>query len=107
MLSVAASSAMSVASGFLPEAWWGGLVIRAADALLSVAVLILLFGSAYRILPDMDVGWRQVWPGSVAVTSVYGAGGTFAAVLVWIYYSAHIFYFSAELNCVLRPSPGY
>lgn len=102
-------------------------MVRAADALLSVAVLILLFGSAYRILPDMDMGWRQVWPGSVAaavfftfgkmmiawylgsasVTSVYGAGGTFAAVLVWIYYSAHIFYFSAELNCVLRPSPAY
>src|SRR4029077_8622419 len=41
-----------------------------------------------------------------AVASVYGAAGSLAAVLIWVYYSAQILYFGAEFTKVYAESRG-
>jgi membrane protein len=93
---------------------------------VSVAVITLLFAMIYRILPDIEIRWRDVWIGS-AVTSVlfligrellglylgrvsfastYGTAGSLVAILLWIYYSAQIFLLGAEFTQVYARSCG-
>lgn len=85
---------------------------------VSLVVITLLFAMIYRFLPDVRIGWRDVWFGATFTTvlftvgkyliglylgkastaSTFGAAGSFAALLIWIYYSAQIFLFGAELT---------
>lgn len=96
--------------------------VSTMDTLLDIGipfvVLIALFALVFKLLPDVKISWRDVWAGSAitallfilgkqliglylgrsAVTSAYGAAGSLIAVLLWIYYSALIFYFGAEFT---------
>jgi membrane protein len=86
------------------------------------AVLVgILFALIYRFLPDAPVGWREALIGGLvtsvlfgvgkaliglylgrnAGTSVFGAAGTLAVVLLWIYYAAQLVLFGAEFTQVL------
>lgn len=89
---------------------------------LTVFVLIItfLFAVIYKYLPDVDIEWEDVFAGAAvtallfaigqfllsvyltrgSVSSAYGAAGTFMVVLLWVYYSAQIFLFGAELTQV-------
>ena len=87
---------------------------------LSYGLITVLFAVIYKWLPDARIGWRDVWVGAVitavlfsvgkfliglylgnsSLTSTYGAAASFAIILVWIYYSAQIFFFGAELTQV-------
>ena len=75
----------------------------------------MLFALIYKVVPDVPIDWRDVIIGSfatallftlgrsllalylskTAVGSVYGAAGTIVAFVVWVYYSAQIFFFGA------------
>jgi membrane protein len=87
---------------------------------VSLLVVWAFFTMVFRILPDVELRWRDVWLGS-AVTSVlflvgreliafylarfsfastYGAAGSLVAVLLWVYYSAQIVLLGAELTQV-------
>ncbi len=88
------------------------------DILLSLAVIFLLFAMIFRVLPDVEIAWSDVWIGALVTTvlfmlgkylislylgisslaSVYGAAGSLAALLLWIYYSAQILYLGAEFT---------
>ena len=94
--------------------------MQMANALLSFVVIGLMFAVIYRLLPDVRLAWRNVWIGAAvtallftlgksliglylgrsAVTSVYGAAGSFVVILLWIYYSAQVFFFGAEFTKV-------
>lgn len=83
----------------------------------SFLFLMILFALVYRILSGGRVPWAYVWYGAVitsilftigktvlgyyivysGTTSMYGAAGSLVAFLVWVYYSAQIFFFGAEL----------
>ncbi|MBA2564761.1 MAG: YihY/virulence factor BrkB family protein [Gemmatimonadetes bacterium] len=92
----------------------------------SFILITLLFAMIYKILPDVIIPWRDVWLGAVvtsllftlgkyliglylgnsSIGSTYGAAGTLAILLIWIYYSAHIFYFGAEVTQVYSNRSG-
>jgi membrane protein len=94
--------------------------LRAANFMFSFAVVTLLFAMTYKILPDTNIAWSEVLIGAVAtsvlfaigkfliglylvhssVMSAYGAAGSLVALLMWVYYSAQIFYFGAEFTKV-------
>jgi membrane protein len=96
------------------------ILIWVVERLGSLVVLTLLFAVLYRTLPDAPVRWSDVWTGAflaailitlgtwafgwylgrASVTSSYGAAGALAAFLLWIYYSAQIFFLGAELTTV-------
>jgi uncharacterized BrkB/YihY/UPF0761 family membrane protein len=89
-----------------------------------VIVNLVLFASAFRILTEADVSWRDVAPGAALAalawtlllligqwfvrTRIQGAEntyGTFAVViglLSWLYLASQITLFTAEVNVVLK-----
>lgn len=119
-LSLVFNAAWAVLEGEL-GAWasfW--LIANVVDFGATLAVTTLLFAMIYRYLPDVVIGWRDVWIGAfvtsllfnlgqhliglymsqTALGSAFGAAGSLAAVLVWLYYSAQIFLLGAEVTKV-------
>ena len=96
------------------------------DVAVSVGVLTLLFALLYRTVPDAQIAWRTTWVGAFmsallfeigkyglalyfkygTPTSAFGAVGSLAAILIWIYYSAQIVFFGAEFTQVYAKSRG-
>ena len=91
-----------------------------AGGVVSLALTTLLFAMLFKFLPDVKLKWSDVWTGALAtavlftlgkyalgayigrgaVGSAYGAAGSLAIVLIWVYYSAQILLFGAELTQV-------
>lgn len=105
------------AEEWIPHGW---VLVQAADAAVSVLVIGLLFAAIYRTLPSVQIEWSTVWVGAFATailfvvgkwlvawilssaswTSYYGPGASVVAFLVWIYFSAQIFFLGAEFTQV-------
>jgi membrane protein len=108
----------------LPDAWH--MVGHAFDALVSLVVFTALFGIMFKVLPDVEMSWRDVWIGAAltaglffigklaiglylghsAMASSYGAAGSFVVLLVWVYYAAQVFFLGAELTQVYANEHG-
>lgn len=102
------------------------LVARVANPLVSLASIAVLFTMIFKLLPDVKIAWRDAWlGGSVtalmfnfgkyligiyiarsSITSVYGAVGSLVIILAWVYYSALILFFGAQLTRVLAERYG-
>lgn len=86
-------------------------VFEALNFALSFIVVASLFALMFKYLPDVPVSWREVIVGAVGTALLFtigkfllgiylGAAGSLVAVVVWIYYSAQIFFFGAEFTRV-------
>ncbi|WP_343756365.1 YihY/virulence factor BrkB family protein [Deinococcus depolymerans] len=104
----------------------GAFFVRAGTALLSVLFLAPVFAGIYKLLPDVKLEWREVWVGGfftsalftlgqlgiglylgqAAPGSAFGAAATLIVLLLWIYYSAMIFFFGAEVTWVYSQKYG-
>jgi membrane protein len=93
--------------------FWNGL-----NLVVSFALFTALFAVMFRYLPDVTIRWRDVWTGAAvtaalfsvgklaigfylgrsSVGSTYGAAGSFVVLLLWVYYSALVFFFGAEIT---------
>ena len=91
-------------------------VLSPIHAALTFAFAILFFAMMYKVLPDADVKWRDVWLAALTtallfafgryliglyirtstIVTAYGAAGALVIVLLWVYYSAQILLFGAE-----------
>ncbi len=98
------------------QGWQLGLTL--INGVLSTLLSVSLFAILFRFLPGVRVPWRQVWLGAwvtaglfalgrwaigwyigtLAVNSGYGAAGSLVAVLIWVYASAQVFLFGAEIT---------
>ncbi len=107
----------NVASGFAPSGLMR-LGMQAANFALSLGIITALFALLFRYLPDLHLKWREVLPGALFTAvlftigktliglylgtanpgSAFGAAGSLALVLVWIYYSALIVLVGAEFT---------
>lgn len=96
----------------------GTTVWHLGNLAVSLAVITILFGVIYKVLPDGIIAWRDVWVGALVTAllftlgkhllslyltisspaSAYGAAGSLAVFLIWIYYSAQIFLFGAAFT---------
>jgi len=96
------------------------LVLEIINLVLSFVVITLLFALIFKVLPDVEIAWNDVWIGAAitallftvgklaiglylgrsAVGNSYGAAGSLVVILIWIYYSAQILFFGAELTQV-------
>lgn len=101
----------------LPMPEW---VLHLAAFVLSFLVVMLLFGAIYKLLPDVRLHWSDVLMGAavtallfaigkqllavyltrVGFQSTYGAAWTLVIFLVWVYYSAQLFFLGAEFTKV-------
>jgi membrane protein len=86
--------------------------------LLTVAVATVMFAAMFKILPDVEIAWGDVWFGAAAtavlfalgeqvlalyfrfagIASAYGAAGSLLVALLWIYYSAALLLLGAEFT---------
>lgn len=91
---------------------------QVASTLVSLVILTALFSMLYKGFPDVHVGWRDVWPGALAaaflfeagklaiawyigrqgLASTYGAAASIVVLLIWVYYTAQIVLFGAEIS---------
>jgi len=117
VLSAGLAAVNEFMSGALDNVAYVGQVI---NFIVSFGVITLLFAMIYKILPDVEIAWSDVWIGAAvtallftigkfliglylgqsAISSSYGAAGALVVILVWIYYSAQILFFGAEFTQV-------
>jgi membrane protein len=131
LLSTALNLVEKYVSNLLPLPHLG---MDAIDIAVSLVVIMLLFGLIFKVLPDAEISWRDVWVGSLmtavlfvigqwllslyigrsASASAYGVAGSVMILIIWLYYSAQILYFGAEFTYVyanrygsrMVPKPG-
>lgn len=117
LLSLVVSAAVAAAGAYMRGRLPGGEVLwQAVNFSLSFGVAIALFAAIFKILPDVRLGWRDVWRGGLltaalftvgklliglyigksGVTSSYGAAGSAVVLLLWSYYASAILFFGAE-----------
>lgn len=116
-LSMMISSFISTVSNFIAIPFIFYTVI---DNVVSIILLTLLFSMLYKVLPDVEVSWGDVWVGGAitailftlgkfllglylarsTVSSAYGAAGSLVVLLLWVYYSAQIIFLGAEFTQV-------
>ena len=119
LVSLVISAALAAMSDAL-EGWipGGPILWQAVSFGVSFVLITLLFAVIFKVLPDADVKWKDVRIGALTtavlfivgkfllalyierahVAGKYGAAGSLVALLVWIYYSAQIFFFGAEFT---------
>ena len=99
---------------------------KVVSALISFAVIALLFAMIFRLLPKAKVAWSDVWTGALvtavlftigklfivlylgrsAIVSLYGAAGSLVMIMLWAYYSSLILLFGAEFTAVYASDCG-
>lgn len=104
-------------SSWLPDGA-GRTMVWIGHFIVSHLLLIIFIAGMYRYLPDTRIEWRDVWVGAIFtvtlfaigkelfalylghsdVTSAYGAAGSLALILLWLFYSNVILLFGVELT---------
>ena len=121
LASLVISAVVSALGEYIGSRWpmadfWLGLI----NFIVSFLVVTFLFAMMFKFLPEIKIAWKDVWLGA-AVTSVlfslgkfliglylgrsevgntFGAAGSLAILLIWVYYSAQILFFGAEFTQV-------
>ncbi|MBX3622663.1 MAG: YihY/virulence factor BrkB family protein [Rhizobacter sp.] len=127
MVSLVVSAALSALGR-----WWAPvfgaweMLAQGVNLLVSFALITAIFALIYKVMPRVSVQWRDVWIGAAVtallfsvgklliglyigksgVTSGFGAAGSLAVLLVWVYYSAQIFLLGAEFTWVYAHTHG-
>nr|WP_281375262.1 YihY/virulence factor BrkB family protein [Aquabacterium terrae] len=121
LVSLVISTALAAVGDWFGTTFGGWqLLAKGLNFALSFALITVMFALLYRYLPERRTAWHDVWIGAAAtallfnlgkvliglylgrssVTSGFGAAGSLAVFLVWVYYSAQIFLLGAELTWV-------
>lgn len=92
-------------------------VLGLLDVAFNLLLLTLLFGLVYKYLPHVKLRWREVGAGAFLtatlftagkwsiglflgnsfIASAYGAAGSLIVFLLWVFFTAQLFFFGAEV----------
>ncbi len=124
LVSLIVSSMLSSLNNFIQGTMLQMLAVGPLAQLLnftvSFTVITLLFALIFKVIPDIEIAWRDVWVGAIATAllfsigewalsyylgnmapeSTYGAAGSLIVLLLWVYYSAQILFLGAEFTQV-------
>jgi len=127
LVSLVLESVLKSFSQYVQAMFPGGIVIAlVVYSSFDLAVVVLLFASIFKFLPDVKIQWRDVWIGALmtaiffaigkwalglylgsgAAASAYGAASSLITLLLWIYYSSQILLFGAEFTQVYAARAG-
>lgn len=93
-------------------------VFNILNLIISFGIITILFALMFKVLPDVKIKWKYIWPGAILTSflftigktalsfyfskatpeSVYGAGGSVILILLWVTYSSMILFFGAEFT---------
>ncbi len=114
----------AVLAGFHGTRFWpapvSGALVEVAQLMFSLLLVTGISAIIFKIVPDRHIGWAAIargagftsllfnvgnwlvglYLGRAAVTATYGAAGSVIVVLLWLYFSAQLFLFGAELTQV-------
>lgn len=99
---------------------------RSVEIVLTFGVVTLLFATMFRFLPDARIAWRDLWVGALvtaflfsagatlvslylghkSVDDEFGDGGAVVMLLLWVNYSAQIFFFGVAFTGVWADRNG-
>jgi uncharacterized BrkB/YihY/UPF0761 family membrane protein len=119
----ASKDGQNVVTPLLP---WRVLWLESANFLLSLGMIALLLAMIFKYLPDAAVAWSEAWMGAAVASlllttgkaliglylakstlmSAYGAASSLVIILNWVYYSAQITLFGAEVAHVYSRQHG-
>ena len=119
LVSLAVNAVLAVLSASLIGAD-GAAALRWISWAATLVVVTGLFAAIYKLLPDADLAWRDallgasvtaalflvgrfaigLYLGNSAPASAFGAAGSLAVLLLWVYYSSLILYLGAEFTHV-------
>jgi len=121
LLSLMMNAILAAVEKFIhQELPWPHLIMAGVDGVGSPIMTAVFFALMFKALPEEEIAWGDVWWGAViaaglfafgkwaigvylggpALTSMYGAASSLVAILIWVYYSALIFFFGAEFTYV-------
>ncbi len=123
LLSAAIAAAGKLFSQYLPQP---ESLLQFESSVASFLTITLLFAILYKVMPDARIEWGDVAIGAVVtaflfsvgkfliglylgkagVGSAYGAAGSVVVFLVWVYYSAQIFFLGAEFTHTFAEREG-
>jgi membrane protein len=127
LLSLVASAVLANMSGYLSDKLpLGPLFWQIVNYATTLLVVTPVFAAIFVFLPDVKVGWKDVWIGAfitallfmvgqvaigiymsfAKVGSAFGAASSLVVILVWIYFSAQILFFGAEITQVYASRYG-
>jgi membrane protein len=119
LISLMVSTLLNALEQYVGGVWISSALLFATlSALISFGVITCLFAVIYKMLPDAPLSWGDVAIGSMftanlftfgkyliglyignsSVASSFGAAGSVIALLLWVYYSAQIFFLGAEFT---------
>lgn len=116
------------ALGAYLEAGFSGarVILQVLNSLVAFLIATLLFAMIFKLLPAVELTWRDVAMGAVmtaflftlgkiliglylghsAVASAFGAAASIITILLWVYYSSLILLFGAEFTKAYAESRG-
>lgn len=121
MVTLIIATALAAFGNFLEGHFPGfSMIMQVANSILSFSLVTALFAMIFKFLPDVQIGWRDVWLGALVtaflftigkyciafylgntgVATPFGAAGSLVAFVLWIYYSSLILFFGVELTQV-------
>jgi membrane protein len=122
LISLSISTALTALRGVVAQRFTEFVVLTAIlDFFLSIGLITGLIALIYRYLPARRLPWRPILWGALATAllfhlgryivgvylsqstqpSAFGAAAAFAAMLLWLYYTAQIFLLGAEFTACL------
>jgi membrane protein len=127
LVSIVSTTALAAMAKFIRQQLpWPLFFWESVDFIFWCGVITLLLATIFRLLPDTEIAWSDMWIGAAiasllftvgkvliglylagsAAGSAYGAMSAPLVVLVWIYYSAQIVLFGAEITHVYANKYG-
>lgn len=121
LVSLALSAALSALSKWMSGYMGDNAVIgQILNLGIGFFIITLLFAAIYKVLPDAEIQWHDVWIGAAVtsflfslgkfglgmylgrpgVESTYGSAGALVILLLWVYYASQILFFGAEFTKV-------
>jgi membrane protein len=122
LVSLSISTALTSLQGMIARRFTEFVVLTAVlDFLISISLITGLIAVIYRYLPARRLPWRPILLGALATAllfhlgryvvglylsrstqpSAFGAAAAFAAMLLWLYYTAQIFLLGAQFTACL------
>lgn len=119
LVSLIVSTAISIIGTFLTRILpLSPIILEIINFIFSFIIITILFAFVMKVLPDVEIKWRNVWIGAAftsllftigkdvvgiyighsGISSEYGAAASLVVLLLWVYYSSQILFFGVEFT---------
>ena len=127
LASLVISAAIAALGEYISNRWlMADFWLQLLNFAISFVVITLLFAMLFKFLPEIKIAWKDVWLGAMVTSALFslgkffiglylgrsqvgntfGAAGSLAILLIWVYYSAQILFFGAEFTQVYSSRYG-